>query len=125
VQQPGALRYVDLIADRPLLAHNSYLEVLADTGVVGLLLYACFALACLRAALLAARRFDRDDRDWLAGLSRATAVAIIAMLSASAFLSNVTDERTWLLLALGPTLLAIATGSRWRAVGVTPSPAPD
>jgi O-antigen ligase len=125
VQRPGALRYVDLIADRPLLAHNSYLEMLADTGVVGLLLYAGFALACLRAALLAARRFDRDDRDWLAGLSRATTVAIIAMLSASAFLSNATDQRTWLLLALGPTLLAIATGGRWRAVGLAPSPAPD
>lgn len=123
VREPGSLRYVDLIADRPHVVHNSILQILADTGVVGLVLYSCFALACLRTALLAARRFDAHDRDGLAGLARATAVAIVAMLAVSLFLSNVTDERTWLLFALGPTLLSIATGDAWRRAGRASSPA--
>lgn len=114
VQEPGALKYVELIADRPHVVHNSLLQLLADTGVIGLLLYACFVLGCLRAALLAAKRFEAQAQDALAGLARATAVAIIAMISVSLFLSNVSDRRTWLLLALGPTLLSIATGARWR-----------
>ena len=120
VREPGQLRYVDLIADRPHVVHNSALQVLADTGLIGLLLYATFALACLRSALMAARRFERRDRDGLASLARAVSIATIAMLAVSLFLSNVTDERTWILFALGPTLLALsftrtsATAARGR-----------
>jgi O-antigen ligase len=114
VQEPGLLHYVDLIADRPHVVHNSLLQLLADTGLVGLMLYACFAFVCLRAALLAAKCFDAQDQAPLAGLSRATAVATIAMISVSLFLSNAPDRRTWLLLALGPTLLSLAIGARWR-----------
>jgi O-antigen ligase len=109
VRRPGTLRNVELIADRPLLAHNSFLEVQADTGLIGLVMYVGFSLSCLGAALAAARRFEARAERSLAELSRATAVAIIAMLSASVFLSIATDERTWLLLALGPTLLGIAS----------------
>jgi O-antigen ligase len=112
VREPGTLRYVDLIADQRSPVHNSLLQLLADTGLIGAILYVCFILACLRATLLAAKRFDVQDREELAGLARATAVAIIAMISASMFLSNVTDQRTWLLFALGPTLLSIATPPR-------------
>ena len=120
VREPGSLRYVDLIADQPHVVHNSALQVLADTGVIGLILYATFALSCLGAAVRAARVFDADRRTEAAGFARATAVAIVAMISVSLFLSNVTDERTWLLLALGPTLLAIATGQGWRRSTSTP-----
>jgi O-antigen ligase len=114
VREPGELRYVELIADQQAVVHNSVLQLLADTGLIGLALYACLVVACLRAALQAARRFDADGQDALAGLARSAAVAIIAMLSVSLFLSNVSDQRTWLLLALGPTLLAIAAGPAWR-----------
>jgi uncharacterized membrane protein YccC len=41
-------------------------------------------------------------------LSRATLIAAIAGWSASFFLSNVTDPRMWVLLALPVALLAIA-----------------
>ena len=88
--------------------------------MIGLVLYATFALSCLAAAVRAGRRFEDDGRTEAAGFARATAVAIVAMLSVSLFLSNVTDERTWLLLALGPTLLAIATGQGWRRSTSTP-----
>jgi putative inorganic carbon (HCO3(-)) transporter len=112
VGEPGALQHVELIAEKQVVVHNVVLQLLADTGLIGATLYVWFILACLRATLLAAKRFDAQDREDLAGLARATAVAIIAMISASMFLSNVTDERTWLLLALGPTLLSVATNPR-------------
>lgn len=109
VREPGALKYVEVIADKPLVVHNTPLQLVVDTGPLGLILYASIALLCLRAALLAAKRFDARGQDALAGFSRATAVAIIAMLAVSFFLSNGSDLRTWLLFALGPTLLSIAT----------------
>jgi O-antigen ligase len=120
VREPGSLHYVDLIADDPHVVHNSALQVLADTGAIGLVLYATFALSCLAAAIHAGRRFEAARRMQAAGFARSVAVAIVAMLSVSLFLSNVTDERTWLLLALGPTLLAIATGQGWRRSTSTP-----
>jgi O-antigen ligase len=114
VRRPGALRNVELYADRQLLAHNSVLEILAGTGLPGALLYVGLLAACVAAALRAARRFDARREPASADLARAIAVATIAMLSASAFLSIPTDQRTWLLLALGPTLLGIASRApRW------------
>ena len=121
VRRPGTLRNVELIADRPLLAHNSFLEVLADTGFVGALMYIGFLVGCLAATLRAARRFDVRGETVLAELARAIAIAIVAMASASAFLSIPTDQRTWLLLALGPTLLGIASRApRWTPSASTP-----
>ncbi len=38
--QPGSIVRDDFIVDTPKVAHNSYLEVLAELGVVGLVLFA-------------------------------------------------------------------------------------
>ncbi len=122
VQQPGSLEWVELIAEKPLVVHNSFLQLLVDTGPLGLILYVSLVVACLRAALIAAKRFEAQDLDALAGFSRATAVAIIAMVSVSVFLSNAEDRRTWLLLALAPALLAIATRARGKGLVSTSTP---
>jgi hypothetical protein len=42
-------------------------------------------------------------------LSRAVVVATVAMLTASTFISAQIDERLWILLALGPGMLAVAS----------------
>jgi hypothetical protein len=55
----------------------------------------------------AANRFEwRSDPD-MATLARSVMLALGGSLTASFFLSNVDDRRTWILIALGPTLLAI------------------
>ena len=108
VREPGRLEFVHLIAERPGVAHNSYLQLLAEAGLVGLLLFLTAVAGCVRAAWQAVRRFEAAGQASLAALTRSLLVAIAGMLAASFFLSNATDARLWVLLALGPALLAVA-----------------
>lgn len=108
-REPGALEDVHILAEQPRYVHNLYLQLLAENGVIGLLLYLGFALGCLRAALLAARRFEAARMTSLEMLARAVLVAAISMLIAAFFLSAAVDGRMWVLLALGPALLGIAS----------------
>jgi O-antigen ligase len=108
VREPGNLNFVRLIVDEPLVAHNVYLQQLAETGIVGLALLLSVIAACLTAALRAARRFDALGDDALATLARASVVAMVGFLVASTFISDSTDRRLWIVLALGPALLGLA-----------------
>lgn len=108
VNQPGGMTFVDLIVERPRVVHNAYLELLAETGVLGLLLYLFVVAACLRAAWRAAGRFDAQGDRTLASAARAVMISTLAMLVAGVFLSYGWDPRMWVLFALGPALLALS-----------------
>jgi O-antigen ligase len=118
VLRPGSLTYVKKIAERPSVAHNVYLQQLAETGIVGLLLLLVVCAACLTASHVAAGRFRASGDRATATLARATTVAMIGLLAASTFISNGPDKRLWIVLALGPALL-VAAGPARRA----PAPA--
>jgi putative inorganic carbon (hco3(-)) transporter len=115
-----ALRYVDELDSveaantlaREQVAHNVFIEMLAETGVVGLALFLAVIGGCLRAALRAARSFDALREPSLAAMSRAVVVAMVGSLAASLFLSGGGGERLWVLFALGPALLGIAARKR-------------
>ncbi len=109
VRQPGTLRYVEKVTDRPHVVHNTYLQLLAEAGLVGLGLFLAVVTACLAAAWRAATAFERRARPDLALLSRAVLLAGVGALAALLFISAGTDPRLWLLLALGPALLTIAS----------------
>ena len=100
--QPGKLEVVRNIAERPHVTHNVYLQFLAETGFVGLVLFLGLLLTCMRAAWRAGNLFDSKGDPEMAALSRACLIAIIAFASASVFISDGNDIRFWLLLALGP-----------------------
>jgi O-antigen ligase len=118
VLEPGALARVERLAEKPKALHNVYLEMLAETGVVGALLLVVVVGACVRAAVVAARSFDAVGRADLALLARGVVVASVAMLSTMVFLSASVDRRMWLLFALGPALSIIATRlARARPLG--------
>jgi O-antigen ligase len=115
IRQPGRLpsggHFTLSILDQPLVAHNTYLQMLAETGAVGLGLLVAVILAAMRATWMASRSFERLRDPALASLARATLIAQIGALSAATFISDYYDKRVWILLALGPALLAVA----WRA----------
>lgn len=107
-RKPGGLKFVRMLVEKPFVTHNAYLQQLAETGFVGLGLMLGMFIACIAAGLRAARRWDRLGDASAATLSRAVALGAIGMLTASVFISDATDKRLWILLALGPGLLAAA-----------------
>ena len=106
--QPGAIVRDDFIVDTPKVAHNSYLEVLAELGVIGLVLFTlvlAFALTCI---VKATRLFARLEDRQMELLSRGLLVALVGLLASDLFGSRQFEKQLWLLLALGPAFLALA-----------------
>ena len=109
--EPGAIQRSDLIVDRPRVAHNIYLQVLSEFGIVGFvpfMLILGFGFTC---CLRAARAFERRRDLGMELMSRAVFVALIGILAADFFVSQQFSKQLWLLLGLCPALLAIATRS--------------
>lgn len=108
LREPGLLMGVKHI-ERGQEAHNLYLGLLAETGIVGLALFLVIPLAGVRAAVIAGDRFEAVGEYAAASLARAVATACIGALAAAFFLPDAADKRLWVLYALGPALLAAST----------------
>lgn len=104
----GALKRSDLIANTPKVAHNTYLTVIAELGVVGALLFGALLAIALGCGWRAMRLFARQRDGPMEMLARAWMIAMAGLLTADAFLSAEFSKQLWLLLALGPALLAVA-----------------
>lgn len=107
--EPGAILRDDFIVDRPQVAHNAYLHVLAETGAPGLALYLGLLFVGTLAAWRAALRFERRGDVFLESCARAVVVALVATFVADLFVSEQLSKSLWLLLGVGPALLAIAS----------------
>lgn len=108
VLRPGVLERSDLIVDTPKVAHNTYLQVLAELGVVGAALFlgiVGFSIRCLARATWAFR--DAGDH-FLEVTCRGMMVGLLGMLAADFFIAENYSLVLWLMLALGPALLAVA-----------------
>jgi O-antigen ligase len=105
---PGATTRADQIVTTPEPAHNTYLEIWADLGIVGLVLFATVVVLALRAALRAAATLGAAGRHGDELLAKALVVAIVALLAAYFFISYQYSTQLWLLLALAPAALAAA-----------------
>jgi O-antigen ligase len=105
--KPGTIARSDFIVDTPKVAHNMYLELLAENGIIGLALFLSilgFSLVC---SLKAVRAFKNAGEQQLEIVSRALFVALVGLLAADFFGSHEFSKQLWLLLSLAPALLAI------------------
>jgi O-antigen ligase len=115
--RPGLLERSDLIAGSNRVAHNTYLTVLAELGLIGALLFAALIALALACGVRAARLFARRRDESMEMVARAWLIAMAGVLTADAFLSAEFSKQLWLLLALGPALLAVArTSTRTTAL---------
>ncbi|MDP8910265.1 MAG: O-antigen ligase family protein [Chloroflexota bacterium] len=105
VRRPGQLTFVEFVVDEPHLVHNSYLQVLAENGVIGLLLYATVLLVFLAASWRVARQFDARGDLRLATLARSLFVAQISVMVAIFFISAAPSAPFWLLCGVSGALL--------------------
>jgi O-antigen ligase len=106
--EPGTVRRSDYIVDDPKAAHNVYLQVQAELGAVGSLLFAGILAAVLWGLLDAARRFAEVGERSLELLSRALLIALCGLLAALFFSTAVYSKQLWLLLGTGVALRALA-----------------
>jgi O-antigen ligase len=106
--EPGAVARSDQILRETPAAHNAYLQVAAELGVIGEVLFTGVIVVCLASALLASRDFHRTGDQNMAVYSSALAVATIGFLAACFFISEEQSKQLWLLLALAPALRSIA-----------------
>jgi O-antigen ligase len=115
---PGVLKFSEYFIDHPKVAHNMYLHVLAETGIVGLSIFLSLIGFSLVSIMKAARRFEQAGDADMELLSRGIAIALCGLLAADFFLSGQFSKQLWFLLGMGPALLAISrTRARQSAFG--------
>ena len=106
--EPGSIKRDEFIVDTPKVAHNTYLQVLAELGIVGAALFVAILGFSLLCTLKAARIFERLGDPSLEVLARALLVALVGVLAADFFISQEFSKQLWLLVGLGPAFLGIA-----------------
>jgi O-antigen ligase len=99
---------IDLILDQTHVVHNTYLELLAELGVVGLACFVALVAASLRLGWRAVRACARAGQTDLELIGRGLLVGLSGMLAASVFLSAEYEKQLWLLLGFAAALASVA-----------------
>lgn len=106
--RPGLTHRADYIVSTPLVAHNTYLQIAAEEGVPAAILFGAILLFSLVAVLRAARNFAAREELDMEILCRGLAVGLVGYLTAMLFISEMYSKILWMLIALGPALLALS-----------------
>jgi O-antigen ligase len=105
------LRTTDVILDRAEVVHNTYLHVLAETGLIGLALFVSVIVATLTMGVRAINAFSKLGDLEMEILTRGLAIGSIGMLVAFVFLSAQHEKQLPLLLGALAAVYAISRRS--------------
>jgi O-antigen ligase len=103
------------------VAHNSFLSVASELGIVGLVLFVLLIGFAAASLLKAASLFKKLGDGRMQVVSICLVVAMVGSLGVQMFQSQQQEKVIWLLLGLGPALLTIAR-SEARERGLLPAP---
>ncbi len=106
-----------IISQKPKPVHNTYLELLADLGIPGLVAFLVIVVGSVASALRASHIYERLGDAGAELMSRCVALAVIAELVGAFFITATPLKLLWLILALPFPLLAVAQGEA-RAQGL-------
>jgi O-antigen ligase len=112
VLRPGETFRTDVVIDEHQAAHNTYLHVLAEVGVVGAGLFVGIIVFSLASTVRAAWNFRDLGDTAMEIMSRALLVGQIGMLGAIFFFSAQSVNKVWIVLAFGPAMLAVSRAGR-------------
>jgi O-antigen ligase len=106
-----------------LVVHNTYLELVAELGPLGLLAFAFIVLAAIVATVRAIRIASAENDRELEYLARGTLVAIVGVLVAVFFFSGEYEKHLWFILGLGFAVLTVTRSARSVRLSAQPTPA--
>ncbi|HWX87418.1 MAG TPA: O-antigen ligase family protein [Solirubrobacteraceae bacterium] len=118
--QPGLIHRADFIISTPKIAHNTYLQAFSELGIPGGILFLLIVLSGAGCSLLAARVAAGTGQLELELLARGVFVGTTGFLAASFFISENYSKLMWILLALGPAMIAIARRRAPPGAGTSP-----
>lgn len=95
----------------PRYPHSLYLEVAAETGIVGLALLLAAVGVCLVALQDARRTAEARADHYLAGIARALQIGIAGHLVSALFLHGEFQRPLWLLFGLAAAVMALGSRS--------------
>ena len=115
------LENVRMVVDEPHVVHNTFLEISAELGLVGLVLLGVLAVGALALSLRAARAFAAAADLELEVLARGLATGLVALLVAFVFISGQAKEQLWLLLGVAFALSSVARRAQAGRRDASPS----
>ncbi len=126
--RPGLIESGKLILTTPKVAHNTYLNIVAEMGIVGGVLFISILLFSVGCALLAVKRVREAGDEKTEMLLRGFVVGLAGYMVTLLFLSEMYSKLLWIVIALGPAMLAVATDlrneSRLDLISSAPARAP-
>lgn len=104
-------------------AHNLYLEVAAETGILGLLTFLLLLGFMFQGLLKAYRIFTRHNREDYAHMTAAFAMGLIGFLTSSLFLHGAYPRYFWLLVGIALAIPNVAANEQKLEQPETQNPA--